>query len=98
MYSERFAWLPSVVDKILGKHNVSPEEVEEVFYGRPMVRFHEKGRVQGENMFAAFGQTDSGRYFMERSCLPNHLQLTGKLYQTMMRHSAGAIGDCTHSE
>ena len=59
---ERFIWLPSVVDKILGKHNVSPEEVEEVFYSRPMVRFHEKGRIQGENMYAAFGQTESGRY------------------------------------
>lgn len=64
MVIERFIWLPSVVDKLLSKHDVTPEEVEEAFYSKPMVRFHEKGRIQGEHMYTAFGQTESGRYLI----------------------------------
>ena len=71
---ERFIWLPSVVDKILGKHNVSPEEVEEIFYNKPMVRFHERGRVQGENMYTVFGQTDGDRYLTVFYILKQHRQ------------------------
>lgn len=64
MVVDRFIWLPSVVDKLLGKHDVSPEEVEEIFYGKPIVRFHEKGRIRGEHMYTALGQTGSGRYLI----------------------------------
>ena len=64
MVIDRFIWLPSVVDKLLGKHNVTPEEVEEIFYSKPIVRFHEKGRVQGEHMYTALGQTENGRYLI----------------------------------
>ena len=62
MVIERFVWLPSIVDKLLGKHNVTPEEVEELFTNRPRFRFHEKGRVRGEDMYTGLGQTDGDRY------------------------------------
>ena len=62
MRIEDFIWLPSVVDTLDTKHNVSPEEVEEVFANRPRVRFSERGRVQGENLYRAYGTTLDGRY------------------------------------
>lgn len=58
----RFIWLPSVVEKLVTKHHVTPEEVEETFYNAPIVRFHEKGRIEGEHLYAALGQSDGGRY------------------------------------
>ncbi len=64
MIIDRFVWLPSVVDKLLAKHHVAPEEVEEIFYAKPMVRFHEKGRIQGEHVYTALGQTEAGRYLI----------------------------------
>lgn len=55
-------WLNHIVDKIESKHHVSTEEVEEVFYNRPRYRKSQKGRIKGEDLFYAYGQTDSGRY------------------------------------
>jgi uncharacterized DUF497 family protein len=55
-------WLDKFVDKIIKKHNVSPEEVEEVFSMDPTIRRLEGGHVKGEDLFIAFGRTDSGRY------------------------------------
>jgi uncharacterized DUF497 family protein len=57
-----FVWLPDVVDKIIAKHNVTPEEAEEVFAHEPHIRFRERGKVEGENLYRAFGQTNGGRY------------------------------------
>ncbi|MFZ5818701.1 MAG: BrnT family toxin [Chloroflexota bacterium] len=64
MFIEEFIWLPDVIDKLISKHQVTPEEVEDIFFNRPRFRFHEKGRVQGENMYTAIGQTDGGRYLV----------------------------------
>ena len=55
-------WLDQVVDKIEGRHGVSPEEVEDVFYNRPAYRKAQKGRFEGEDLYYAYGQTDAGRY------------------------------------
>ena len=60
----QFVWLREVVEKLLDKHNVSPEEVEEIFFNRPRFRFHEKGHVQKEDMYTAMGRTDAGRYLI----------------------------------
>lgn len=57
-------WLRTVVDKLLRKHNVTTEEVEEVFNRRPRYRFIEVGDVEGEDMYSAMGQTDAGRYLI----------------------------------
>jgi uncharacterized DUF497 family protein len=43
---------------------VTPEEVEEVFANRPHFRWIEAGNVAGENVYAAMGRTDAGRYLM----------------------------------
>jgi len=55
-------WLEDFVDKIESKHDVSPEEVEEVFCNRPKYRKARKGKVKGEDLYYAYGQSDSGRY------------------------------------
>jgi uncharacterized protein len=55
-------WLESVVDKIESKHQLSPEEVEEVFLNRPRYRNAQKGKFEGDNLYYAYGRTDSGRY------------------------------------
>ncbi len=57
-------WSPAVVDKLAWKHNVGPEEVEQVFLGRPKFRKLQKGQVPGEDLFAACAQTDAGRYLI----------------------------------
>ncbi len=54
-------WLDEFVDKIIRKHNVSPEEVEDVFSGNVFVRRLEGGKVKGEDLYIAFGKTTAGR-------------------------------------
>jgi uncharacterized protein len=55
-------WLDEFVDKIIRKHNVFPEEVEDVFSTNPLIRRMESGHVKGEDLFVGFGTTTSGRY------------------------------------
>jgi uncharacterized protein len=59
-----FIWLEDVVRKLLRKHGVTQKEVAEVFANRPHLRFVEKGHRSGENVYAAMGQTDAGRYLV----------------------------------
>lgn len=62
MYVDDFMWLPEIIDKLIVKHHVTQDEVEEVFFNRPRFRFVEKGLRKGENVYSAGGQTDAGRY------------------------------------
>jgi uncharacterized DUF497 family protein len=39
-----------------------PDKVTEIFSGHPQLRRVEKGHRPGENVYAAFGQADDGRY------------------------------------
>ncbi len=55
-------WLKDVVNKLGFKHHVETYEVEEVFENKPLFRFIERGDIEGENLHAAFGRTDAGRY------------------------------------
>ena len=55
-------WLPEIEEKLWRKHNVWLEEVEAVLFDKPKVRFIERGHRQGENLYAAYGQTEAGRY------------------------------------
>jgi hypothetical protein len=57
-----FIWLEDIVQKLLWKHAVVQTEVAEIFVNAPRFRFVEKGHRSGENVYAAFGQTDGGRY------------------------------------
>ena len=55
-------WIDKFVDKIVGKHNVFPEEVEEVLSNQPLILILEIGKVKGEDLYVAFGKTDTGRH------------------------------------
>jgi len=55
-------WLRNVIDKLLWKHNVTSDEVDEVFDRHPRYRYIETGDIQGEDLYAAMGQTEAGRY------------------------------------
>ena len=62
MYIEDFVWLADIIDKLALKHHITQDEVEEVFFNRPVYRFVESGLRRGEDVYAALGQTDAGRY------------------------------------
>lgn len=64
MNIDDFLWLPDIIDKLSVKHNVTQDEAEEVFFNRPQYRFVESGHVPGEDVYAAGGQTDAGRYLI----------------------------------
>ena len=64
MKIEEIVWLTDVVDKLSSKHAVSQDEVEEVLESRPKLRFVEKGKRKGENVYEALGRTDAGRYLV----------------------------------
>lgn len=51
-----------VLNKLYWKHHVSEEEVHEVLRRHPEIDFVEKGDIDGENVYLALGQTESGRY------------------------------------
>jgi uncharacterized DUF497 family protein len=57
-------WLRDVVDKLAWKHAVTPDEVEEVFNHAPRYRLIERGDVDGEDLYTALGQTETGRYLI----------------------------------
>jgi len=64
MEIEDFLWNEEVVDKLAVKHGVETWEVEEVFDNGPHIRFRQRGRRAGEDLYAALGQTDAGRYLI----------------------------------
>ena len=55
-------WLEEIVEKIKRKHNVSQDEMREIFRNSQHFRFVEKGHYREENVYSALGQTDAGRY------------------------------------
>ncbi len=57
-------WKEQFIEKIEGKHGVNIEEVEEVLFGKPHIRRAQRGRIKGEDLYAAYGQTASGRYLI----------------------------------
>jgi uncharacterized protein len=57
-------WLAELVEKIISKHGVSPEEVEELFANKPHFRRIGRGNVRGENLYHIVGQTLAGRYLI----------------------------------
>jgi uncharacterized DUF497 family protein len=55
-------WLDEIVEKLIWKHQVFTSEVEEVLSGRCRIFRKETGRVEGENLYNALGQSEDGRY------------------------------------
>ena len=64
MYIKTVTWIPNIVEKLLAKHQVTQWEVEDVLLNFPEYRFVERGRRKDEDVYAALGQTASGRYLM----------------------------------
>jgi hypothetical protein len=76
MRIDDFIWLPDIQEKLAVKHRVAQEEVEEVFFNRPHFRFIELGCTDGENLYAALGRTDAGRYLIAYFIYePKHMAL-----------------------
>jgi uncharacterized DUF497 family protein len=61
---ERIVWLPAIVDKLIAKHHVLPEEAEDILFTRPYLRRIERGYRPGEDVYAAMGQTAAGRFLI----------------------------------
>lgn len=57
-------WLPNIIDKLDWKHGVRPEEVDEVLFSKPLFRKVQKGHVPGEDLYAALGRSQAGRYLI----------------------------------
>jgi len=62
MKIEGFIWYRRIVYKLLWKHNVTHEEVEELFDNTPKFKLIEKGKVKNENLYSTRGQTNAGQY------------------------------------
>jgi len=52
----------SIEEKLAKKHNVTLREARQTLLNNPRIRFAEKGFTESEDIYAAFGQTFSGRY------------------------------------
>ena len=64
MYIADIIWLPHIIDKLAWKHQVVPEEVDQLLFGKPFYRKVQKGHVPGEDVYAALGRTEAGRYLI----------------------------------
>ena len=64
MRIEGIIWFDEIIEKLEWKHSVQPYEVTDVFVNKPQFRFVEKGHRSGENVYAAMGQTYTGRYLI----------------------------------
>jgi uncharacterized DUF497 family protein len=52
----------SIEEKLETQHQVTVREARQVLLSTPRIRFAEKGYTEGEDVYAAFGQTFGGRY------------------------------------
>jgi len=51
-----------ITEKLARKHHVTDQEAREVLLNHPRIRFAENGYTEGEDVYAAFGQTFGHRY------------------------------------
>lgn len=51
-----------IEDKLISKHHVTALEARQAILNNPRIRFAEQGYIEGEDVYAAFGQTFDGRY------------------------------------
>lgn len=64
MYIADIIWLPAVIDKLAWKHNVLPEEVDQILFAQSIFRKVQRGHIPSEDVYAAYGQTEAGRYLI----------------------------------
>ena len=51
-----------IEEKLESKHKVTCGEAHQLLLSEPRIRFAEKGRTKGDDVYVAFGQTFGGRY------------------------------------
>ena len=51
-----------IEDKLATKHQVNTREARQLLLNNPRIRFAEKGDIEGEDVYGAFGQTLGGSY------------------------------------
>ncbi len=56
-----FDWDDSNIQKNWERHQVTPEEAEDIFFHEPLVVRSDVRHSQGENRYYALGQTSRGR-------------------------------------
>ena len=56
----KLEWRRDRIEHILGKHRITPGEVEEVCFGKHLI-LRGPGRKQ-KKLYYVFGQTEAGRY------------------------------------
>ena len=64
MVIRKIIWKDQFVEKLARKHSVTVIEAEEILSAKPHIRRMSKGRVKDEHVYAAFGQTEAGRYLI----------------------------------
>ena len=57
MQLDEVVWKEVFAEKIESKHAVSMDEVEQILFGSSLFRRVEKGRIRGEDLYVAYGQT-----------------------------------------
>lgn len=57
-------WKNQFVEKIERKHGVTTDESEDVLFSTPVVRRIGKGQIKGEDLYAAYGETEAGRHLI----------------------------------
>jgi hypothetical protein len=62
MQIEQIVCPEPIEEKLERKYRVKFREVRQVLLNNPRFRFAEKGHVEDEDVYAAFGQTLGGRY------------------------------------
>ncbi len=57
-------WKERYIQKLEAKHAVLTEEVEQILFSNPLIRRVAKGKIKGEDLYTAYGQTEFGRYLV----------------------------------
>lgn len=62
MHIARIVCPETIEEKLEVKHHVTVREARQVLFNGPRIRFAEKGYIEGNDVYGAFGQTFGGRY------------------------------------
>jgi uncharacterized DUF497 family protein len=52
----------TIEEKLAKKHRITVREARQTLLNSPRIRFAEKGHIEDEDVYVAFGQTFGGRY------------------------------------
>jgi hypothetical protein len=73
-------WKDKFVDKIEREHNVITYEIDQVLFSNPHIRRAEKGKVKGEDLYVAYGQTKRGRYLAALTISAGNMTISERRY------------------